>query len=321
MPNSTQVTLKQLRYFRRIVERKSISGASEDLNIAQTALGLQVRALEEALGVTLLVRHPKGVDPTTEGKLIYQAACQVLSAIDAMVTTVANDARTRARDIWLGLPPNLINAIGARAVVEQAVRIPDATLHISDGSRSDLLEEVRSGKLDWAIVHNANEVEGCRTVPIIRHSLMLICRPGSGFRPGPVKLKDALACDLVLDSARRVISGVVGKATQALNLVPNVKYEVDSLNAIRQLILSEGVCGLLSRAVFQNDIDHGLLEEHLVIEPPLDITAYFVTRSQNRLVAADRPVLEFLDMLIDDYCDADPAIEVRLSRLAEMVDL
>lgn len=71
MPNSTKVTLKQLRYFARVVERGSISSASQDLNIAQTALGLQVRALEESLGVTLLVRHPKGVRPTVEGQLVY----------------------------------------------------------------------------------------------------------------------------------------------------------------------------------------------------------------------------------------------------------
>jgi len=320
MLNSTQVTLKQLRYFTRIVERGSISGASADLNIAQTALGLQVRALEGALGVTLLVRHPKGVAPTPEGELLYKSSCEILVAVNAMVTTVSADAKARSRDVWLGLPPNLINAFGTRAVVEQSAQIPGIRLHISDGASGDLLEDVLKGELDWAFVHNAEDVEGCRAVPIIRQSLMLICKPGSGFSPGPVTLKDALACDLVLDSARRLISGVVAKATQALRQTPNVKYEVDSLNAIRHLILSEGVCGLMSRAVLQDDIDQGLLEAHLIVDPPLDITAYFVTRSHDPLVAQDRPVLAFLDTLIADYCDAHPDVEVRLGQLAALLD-
>lgn len=63
MPNSNQVTLKQLRYFARVVELGSITRASQDLHVAQTALGLQVRALEDCLGVPLLLRHAKGRQP------------------------------------------------------------------------------------------------------------------------------------------------------------------------------------------------------------------------------------------------------------------
>ena len=235
MPNSTQVTLKQLRYFTRIVERGSISSASHDLNIAQTALGLQVRALEESLGVTLLVRHPKGVQPTVEGQLVYDSSCEILGAVNAMVVAVSNRSTTKPRDIWLGLAPNLIRAIGTRAVVLQADCISDIKLHISEGSRDDLLRDVLKGELDWAIIHEAEHVEGCRSVPILRQSVMLICKPGSGLPPGPVALQEVLARDLVLDSGRRVISGVVAKAAQTLGLKPNVKFEVDSLSTIRQI--------------------------------------------------------------------------------------
>ena len=77
MANSERVSLKQLRYFVRIVECKSISSASHNLNIAQTSLGLQVRALEAILGVTLLIRHPRGVSPTVEGKIVYSAAVDI----------------------------------------------------------------------------------------------------------------------------------------------------------------------------------------------------------------------------------------------------
>ncbi len=319
MPNSTRVTLKQFRYFVRIAERGSISSASHDLNIAQTALGLQVRALEESLGVTLLVRHPKGVQPTAEGQLVYDSSCEILRAVNAMVVAVSNNSKTQPRDIWLGLAPNLIRAIGTRAVVLQADRIPGVRLHISEGSRGNLLQDVVRGELDWAIVHEAEAVEGCRSVPILRQSVMLICRPGSGLPPGPVALQDVLARDLVLDSGRRVISGVVAKAAQNLKLKPIVRFEADSVSTIRQVILNEGVCGLLNRAIVQDEIDQGTLEGHIIIEPPLDITAYFITRSQDAPSASDLPVLEFIDTLVDDYCAENPDGEVRLAMVASML--
>lgn len=319
MPNSTKVTLKQLRYFARVVERGSISSASHDLNIAQTALGLQVRALEESLGVTLLIRHPKGVRPTVKGQQVYDASCEILGAVNAMVATVSKKSKTQSRDIWLGLALNLVRAIGSRAVVLQPDCIPGNKLHISEGSRGDLLQDVLSGKLDWAIVHEAEDVEGCHSVPILRQSVMLICKPGSGLASGPVALREALTHDLVLDSGRWVISGVLAKAAQALKLKPKLKFEVDSVSTMRQLILNEGVCGLLNQTIVRNEIDQGTLEGHTIIEPPLDITAYFVTRSQDMPSAADLPVLEFIDTLVDEFCAENPVGEVRLARVASLL--
>jgi LysR family nitrogen assimilation transcriptional regulator len=65
------LTLKQLRYFFHVVETGNITRASQDLNVAQTALGLQIRALEQQMGLPLLNRHSKGVTPTKAGQLLY----------------------------------------------------------------------------------------------------------------------------------------------------------------------------------------------------------------------------------------------------------
>ncbi len=57
----------------------------------------------------------------------------------------------------------------------------------------------------------------------------------------------------------------------------------------------------------------------MIIEPPLDITAYFVTRLQDTPGVADVAVLKFLDMLVDKYCAENPESEVRLTRIASLV--
>jgi LysR family transcriptional regulator, nitrogen assimilation regulatory protein len=50
-------TLRQFQYFVRIVELGSMTRAAEQLNVAQIALGSQIRQLEEEFGVSLLQRH------------------------------------------------------------------------------------------------------------------------------------------------------------------------------------------------------------------------------------------------------------------------
>lgn len=319
MPNSNQVTLKQLRYFARVVELGSITRASQDLHVAQTALGLQVRALEDCLGVPLLLRHAKGVSPTEHGRLVYDHALEIVRAVEEMAESLTARLETRPRDIWLGLAPNLMSVIGAQAVVTQAEDIPGVRLHLIEGSRNVLLKALDERELDWAIVHEAEKVEGVRAIPVLRQSLLLVCRAGSGLPPGPVSLRDALSHDLVLDSGKRVISGVLARVAREYGLRPSVKFEVDSVATIKDMIASGEVSGVMSRAIARDEIARGELEGHRITEPPLEMTAYFVTRLDDAPGTADGPVLEFIDNLLDEFCERFPEEEVRLGRLAPMV--
>src|ERR1700735_2367385 len=67
MPDAVCMDLKALRYVVEAAGLKSISKAAAQLHVAQPALSRQIRLLEEELGVPLLLRHRRGVEPTKEG--------------------------------------------------------------------------------------------------------------------------------------------------------------------------------------------------------------------------------------------------------------
>lgn len=316
---STSVTLKQLRYFTRVVELGSISRAAADLNVAQTAVGLQVRALEDCLDSSLLLRHAKGVVATEDGRLVFERSRGILSAVEALATEVRERKQRRPHEIWLGLAPNIMAAIGTRALIEQDSRVPDFRLHLIEGTRNELLDDLASGELDWAILHEADDVPGCHSVPILRQSVWLVCRPGLIASRGSVTMKEALRQDLALDSGKRVIAGAVERAAGRLGLSPNIRYEVDSVSAIKKLISGEDVCGLLNRALVSDELERGELEAHRIVEPEFRITAYFVTRNEHVPTERDVPLLTFIDDLLDAYCAARATDELRLGRLSSIV--
>ncbi len=301
MPDSEQVSLKQLRYFARIMECGSISSASHNLNIAQTALGLQVRALEASLGVTLLIRHPRGVSPTVEGKIVYSAAVDILASVNEMVVSVNLQSSSKPRDIWIGLSPHIVSAIGASAVVLQDEYIPGVRLHIMEGFRSTLIHDITKGDLDWAIIPEANKVESCHSVPIFNQSIKLICKPGTDLPPGPITMKKVLAGNLVLGNQGQVIPTLLSQAAMKLGLKYNIAFEVESVSTQRQLILNENVWGLLPSSRVEEWVKQGSLEAHDIIDPPLNATSYFVTRLQDPIGTHDLPILKFIDMLMDNH--------------------
>ena len=55
------MNFRQLNYFVRVIDAGNMTRAAEQLNVAQPALGMQIKQLEEELGVALLVRHSRGI--------------------------------------------------------------------------------------------------------------------------------------------------------------------------------------------------------------------------------------------------------------------
>jgi LysR family nitrogen assimilation transcriptional regulator len=110
------MNLKQLRYFVRVVEAESLSKASELLCVAQPAIGLQIKHLEEELGTKLLVRHSRGVKPTEAGARLLEDAYDILRRIDDAMLRVRDEGDTPRGMITIG---DLGRTIATTAWLEQ----------------------------------------------------------------------------------------------------------------------------------------------------------------------------------------------------------
>ena len=76
------IELRHLRTFEAVAQRRSFTRAAEDLRVAQQAVSQQIKALERALGVTLLRRTSRRVELTAEGTVLLGEARRVLAAVD-----------------------------------------------------------------------------------------------------------------------------------------------------------------------------------------------------------------------------------------------
>ena len=79
--------------------------AAEQLHVAQTALGMQIRQLEEDLGVALLVRHSRGVEPTKAGSLLHARAVAILKDVEQARMDVQACEREYSETIRFGITP------------------------------------------------------------------------------------------------------------------------------------------------------------------------------------------------------------------------
>lgn len=99
--------LRHLRYFARIAEEGNISRAAAKLYIAQPALSLQLRQLEEELGVQLLVRQARGVQLTAAGQRFLEDVRAILQQVGEASARVKDEPEQGDVRIRLGVVPSV----------------------------------------------------------------------------------------------------------------------------------------------------------------------------------------------------------------------
>src|SRR4051812_49134326 len=74
--------IKQLRYFIAIAEEKNITAAANVLHMSQPPLSMQLKQLEEELGVKLFERNGKSMELTDKGNVLYNRALSLVNSVE-----------------------------------------------------------------------------------------------------------------------------------------------------------------------------------------------------------------------------------------------
>jgi len=124
--------VRQLRYFTEIVEAKSFTRAADRVRVAQPALGLQIRKLEEELGVSLLHRHSRGVEPTEAGIVLLGHANAILKQIEQAQRDVTDLSGPPRGAVVLGITPTASALLATRLIRTCQALYPGVSLNLFD---------------------------------------------------------------------------------------------------------------------------------------------------------------------------------------------
>lgn len=148
---NSNVTIQQLIYVVAVDTHGSFVQAAEECRVSQPALSMQIRKLENTLGVTLFDRSKQPVRATEIGSRIVAQARLVLREADRIQDVVEIANTEMSGEYRLGM----LRSIASRAMIE-ALRgfvseHPDIRLTVSELSERDILEGLRRDLLDGAI--------------------------------------------------------------------------------------------------------------------------------------------------------------------------
>lgn len=146
------MTIIQLEYLLAIVNCGSFSQASERCFVTQPSLSMQIKNLEEELGVMLLDRTKKPIVPTQAGEVVVARAREALLAYDRIKESVAELQGSVDGHIKLGVIPTIAPYLLPRFLGEFAERFPKVELEIKEMTTPQIIEAMRHDELDAAIL-------------------------------------------------------------------------------------------------------------------------------------------------------------------------
>ncbi|PZW38920.1 DNA-binding transcriptional LysR family regulator [Humitalea rosea] len=181
-----------LRAFVLIAEGGSVTRAAERVGRTQSAVSMQIRRLEEAVGQTLLIRTPGGMVPTPRGLWLLERARAVLALNDEILATLRAPPMTGT--VRLGTPDdyalNWLPGILARF----AEAHPSVELDVTCLNSGGLAERMRAGQLDLSLLTEGHQPHGMMGKQIWRGPLRWVGSPSHALhRRDPLPL--ALALD------------------------------------------------------------------------------------------------------------------------------
>ena len=288
------INLRQLRYFVKIVEVGSMTRAAEQLFVAQPALGAQIKALEESIGVEVLVRHSRGVAPTRTGRLIYARAQQILRLVDeTLLDAKALNSPERA-SVQLGLSTAIMTPVGREVIIEAHNAIPGMQLGLREEPSAVLIEALERDELDIAVAFDVAESPGLQRVPLAEEDLLFVTAAHEAPAEVEVSFAQAIAHPLVLQTGRDVLRLQVTTMANRLALPLDIAYDVASNTVIKDLIARGGVATIMHYGTIVDELRAGLLAARRIVNPTLKRTLFLARRLDRRRCGLEDELLDLL---------------------------
>lgn len=256
---------RQLAAFCAVVERRSFSQAAERLGVTQPAVSLQVRALEKRLGVQLLDRSGRRVEPTEAGARLYRGAQRLLALEEQMLGDVAAEgAGAIVGELSIGASTGPAAVAVPLLLCEFQQRHPDVRVALEVHDTQTIVDLVAERELELGIVGAARRHRAVRFEPILEDEVILICPPGHPFAGRTIGIDELRHETLILMQEGAGVRQVVEDELRSMGVRLrdlSTSLELGLQESVRSAVLAGYGVTFISRTAVESDLAVGTLAE------------------------------------------------------------
>ena len=259
-------TLRQLQFFVALARRKSFSRAAEDMLVSQSTLSAAIKELEHGLDVMLVDRSTRSFALTMAGQTMVERAEEILGLTESMARTASKSAPL-SEAVQFGVIPTIGPYILPALIPALEKQYPDLSLYIREDLTADLLDRLRSGRLDLVLLAFPYETQGMETLMLGADPFVYACRKTAPLaRQKAVTLEDLDTENLLLLEDGHCLRDQALSACQLQSAETAKSFGGTSLFTLAQMVRS----GLGATLLPQMAVKQGLATSADLLTIPFD---------------------------------------------------
>ena len=247
---------RQLAAFCAVVDRRSFSQAAEALGVTQPAVSLQKR-----LGVQLLDRSGRRVEPTEAGERLYRGAQRLLALEQQLLDEVAvGDDGDLGGDLRIGASTGPAAVAVPLLLCEFQRANPGVRIVLEVHDTQTVVERVADRQLELGIVGAARRHRGIRYEPLLRDEVILACPAGHRFANRTVTLDELREESLVVMQEGAGVRQVVEDELRARGIRLrdlDLRLELGLQESVRSAVLGGFGVAFISRTAVESELASG----------------------------------------------------------------
>jgi LysR family transcriptional regulator, transcriptional activator of nhaA len=256
-----------LRYFWAIAHEGNLTKAANRMNVAQSALSIQLRQLEDALGHPLFARKNRKLELTEAGQMALQYADSIFRSGEELVDTLKHRSRRVRQVLRIGAVATLSRNFQWEFVKPLRNR-RDVELVLRSGGLRDLVVQLRNHEVDVVLSNHAlrRDAETDHYSHLLAEQEVSLVGPPTRMRRPFQFPEDCRHTPLILPSLESDIRAGFDLILHQAGVRPLIAGEVDDMAMLRVMALRTKAITLVPRVVVKDELRTGtLVERHRLL--------------------------------------------------------
>ncbi len=286
------MNLRHLAVFHAVAETGGVNRAAERLLVSQPAVSRQVRALEDALGVALLERHPRGVRLTHAGEILADYARR-LFAIENQAMSVLGDLRyARTGVLRLGGSMSLGDYFLPTIVADFNRDYPGVEVSLEVGNTDSVLNSLRENRLDVGFVEGTFDETQFASELFMHDELIIIAPPDHPLvGRGPIGFAELCRHACIMREPGSGTRAALDRFLERAGVAHTFHLTMGSPEAIKRGVEAGAGLAVASYLTVVDELAAGKLVQVPLAGPPMRRPLHRVTLPHKLLGPAAEPFL------------------------------
>lgn len=294
------LNMNQLRSFYTAASKKSISRAAQSLMVTPPAVTIQVKQLEETIGIRLLVRDGNSIRLTDAGARVFKKAEKVFQQIQEMEDFLEDMATDKSGKLRIGCPEVPLKRLMPMIEVFKKT-YPGIRVILDQGSNLDMVKSVEDNRNELAVIRYRPSKSRLKVKVIWRDEVVLIRAPRSThFSASEISVMELSEFPLILRREGSAVRDVALEHLRRFKVSPFIAMESASISLLKEFVREDHGIGFVERYAVSEELQSGTLQAVRVLEGSPIIEFGIGYRNRNDLSPPAWAFLRLLDRSLNE---------------------